>query len=345
MSLKILYIRDSAGDGGTFVAIDRMQEFRAVRVREDQLREFVAKGLEFFKQYAVRALKQDRASVLLTDDKEFSSWAQNDLGFGLRPFIYLDQPHADLMADFATSKKWISQQADHSERNHLPEYSSAAQQLEWIARFGDFCVIKAQGPFAERALSEFRRKKKILLHVCCGPDAAGVIHQLKADYELVCFWYDPNIQPKEEHDKRLEAFLKVVRIESTHAIIGEYDEPRFAKAIEGLEHTPEQGAKCSICYDLRLERAAREAKAQNCDLYTTTLAISPHKVQQKLAAFGRLYEQRLGIPYLARNFLKGDGFKRSVELTREHSIYRQDYCGCYSSMTEGGPDARSRIGK
>jgi predicted adenine nucleotide alpha hydrolase (AANH) superfamily ATPase len=68
-------------------------------------------------------------------------------------------------------------------------------------------------------------------------------------------------------------------------------------------------------------------------------------VQQKLAAFGRLYEQRLGVPYLARNFLKGNGFKRSVELTREHNIYRQDYCGCYSSMHEGGPDARSRVEK
>lgn len=189
---------------------------------------------------------------------------------------------------------------------------------------------------------ELNRKKKILLHVCCGPDAAGVINQLKRDFDVLCFWYDPNIQPAEEHDKRLEAFKQVAEIEDVPYIVGEYDVDNFLERIKGLEHTPEQGAKCSNCYDMRLERSVVEAKNQNCDLYATTLAISPHKVQQKLIAFGQLNEKRYGIPYYHKNFMRDEGFKKSVEYTREYNIYRQDYCGCIFSLHEGGPEARKK---
>lgn len=188
---------------------------------------------------------------------------------------------------------------------------------------------------------EITRRKKLLLHVCCGPDAAGVIEQLKRDYDVVGFWYDPNIQPREEYDLRLDAFEKVAQIEDIPYVVGEYDVDRFLDGIKGLEHTPEQGAKCSVCYDMRLERAAVEAKKLGCDLYTTTLAISPHKVQEKLKNFGLLNEKKYGIPYMARNFMKEDGFKDSVEYSEQHHIYRQDYCGCIYSLHEGGPQARS----
>jgi len=189
------------------------------------------------------------------------------------------------------------------------------------------------------------RRDRMLLHVCCGPDAAGVIGQLKRDFDLECFWYDPNIQPREEHDKRLEAFLKVAELESVPAIVGEYDVDRFVERVRGLEATPEQGAKCSLCYDLRLERAALEAKRRGVDLYATTLAISPHKVQEKLVRFGALNESRGGVPYYHRNFMRDDGFKDSVVYTETHGIYRQDYCGCYYSLHEGGPDARALAGE
>jgi predicted adenine nucleotide alpha hydrolase (AANH) superfamily ATPase len=200
--------------------------------------------------------------------------------------------------------------------------------------------LNPQDSQLKHAIHERVRKKRMLLHVCCGPDAAGVIEQLKKEFELICFWYDPNIQPKQEHDKRLEAFIKVCEIKKAPYIIGEYDVDNFFSAIKGLEHTPEQGAKCSNCYDMRLERAVIEAKKQNCDLYTTTLAISPHKVQQKLKNFGEVNQKRHGIPYLAKNFVKDDGFKNSISFTREHNIYRQDYCGCFYSLHEGGTSAR-----
>ena len=195
-------------------------------------------------------------------------------------------------------------------------------------------------PEIESVVKEIDRKKKILVHVCCGPDAAGVIEQLQDEFEVLCFWYDPNIQPKEEYDLRLEAFEKVAKLKNTKSVIGEYDVENFFENIKGLEHTPEQGAKCSVCYDMRLERSALEAKKQNCDLFTTTLAISPHKVQQKLKAFGEVAAKRYGVPYLARNFMKHEGFKESVKFTIENDIYRQDYCGCLYSLHEGGPKAR-----
>ncbi|MBP7844865.1 MAG: epoxyqueuosine reductase QueH [Proteobacteria bacterium] len=184
-------------------------------------------------------------------------------------------------------------------------------------------------------------KAKMLVHVCCGPDVAGVIQQLKNDYELLCFWYDPNIQPKEEHDRRLDAFIKVADTEKVPYLIGEYDVDNFLEKIQGLEATPEQGAKCSLCYDMRLERAALEAKKQNCDLYTSSLAISPHKVQEKLVNFGKLFEKRYGVKYFARNFMKQEGFKNSVQYSKDYNIYRQDYCGCWFSLHEGGKKAKA----
>lgn len=215
-----------------------------------------------------------------------------------------------------------------------------ATHLAYIKTNGAGTHYLPTAPEVALAHAEFSRKKRMLLHVCCGPDVAGVIPQLKDEFELTCFWYDPNIQPRAEHDKRLEAFLKVMEIEQLPVIIGEYDVEHFYDKIEGLEHTPEKGAKCSPCYDMRLARAAQEAARGNFDSYSTTLAISPHKVQEKLKNFGLLNFKKYGVPYYARNFSIEEGFKQSVEYTTQHNIYRQDYCGCYFSLAEGGPQAQ-----
>jgi predicted adenine nucleotide alpha hydrolase (AANH) superfamily ATPase len=251
----------------------------------------------------------DQILATLSLDPEFKKMSINR-----RPPLILPLMSSNFECRFSQKLgTWIQQ--------HYQNNSETFERLSSL-RFGDL------------------EKKKILLHVCCGPDAAGVIGQLKRDYEVTCFWYDPNIQPREEHDKRRDAFLKVAEIENVKAILGEYDVENFYDQIEGLEHTPEQGAKCSQCYDLRLERAAVEAKNNHCDVYTTTLAISPHKVQEKLSRFGELNQKKYGVPYLTRNFMKDEGFKKSVEYTRDFKIYRQDYCGCYFSLPEGGKAAR-----
>lgn len=265
--------------------------------------------------------------------------------FGLRPLLV---PPAVAPADWQRAEA----RARELENQHRQLLESAWPQIPWrdtnpqahAAAIDTLPAARTLYDATDERLApvwaKATRRKRLLLHVCCGPDAAGVIAQLKRDYDVVGFWYDPNIQPREEYDRRLEAFRQVARIENIPCLEGEYDVERFLESIAGLEATPEQGAKCSRCYDLRLERAAVEAKAQDCDLYTTTLAISPHKVQRKLADFGALNEQKYGVPYLARNFVKHEGFNDSVAYSNAHGIYRQDYCGCWFSMYEGGPHAR-----
>lgn len=180
------------------------------------------------------------------------------------------------------------------------------------------------------------KKPKLLLHVCCGPDATIPLKDLQETYDIIAFWYDPNIHPKREYEKRKDAFAKVCDIENIPWIEGEYDTKSFFDAIKGYEHLPEQSEKCARCYDFRLGRAAKEAKKQNCDYFTTSLAISPHKDLSKLARLGQKWGDDFHIPYLAIDFRKNGGFQRSVKYCQEHDIYRQNYCGCIYSDTYPG---------
>ncbi|MDD3145529.1 MAG: ribonuclease HII [Candidatus Gracilibacteria bacterium] len=188
-------------------------------------------------------------------------------------------------------------------------------------------------------------KPKLLLHICCGPDATVPIMDLKKDYEIICFWYDPNIQPKKEHDKRLKEFIKVCEIENVEYIVGEYDFKNFFDRIKGLENTPEKGEKCTHCYDMRLERSALEARKLGIKYWTSTLNTSPHKDLEKMFLLGDKWSiketfdsdskkyLKEKLDFLKIAFRKNGGFKRSVEYTKKHNIYRQNYCGCIYSDT------------
>lgn len=196
------------------------------------------------------------------------------------------------------------------------------------------------------------KKEKLLLHICCGPDATVPIMDLKKEYDVVCFWYDPNIQPKPEHDKRVAAFKKVCEIEDVEYIIWEYDVGNFFNKIKGMEHTPEKGDKCTACYDMRLERSALEARKLGIKYWTSTLNTSPHKDLEKMFNLGEKWsiqastppnplnegeELREKLEFLKIAFRKNKGFERSVKYTKEHDIYRQNYCGCiYSDTFPGG---------
>ncbi len=177
------------------------------------------------------------------------------------------------------------------------------------------------------------KKEKLLLHICCWPDATVPIMDLKDKYDLVCFWYDPNIQPKKEYDKRFREFVKVCEIEKVPYIKGEYDVENFLKEIRWLEDTPEKGDKCTKCYDLRLKRSAYEAKKLGIKYWTTTLNISPHKDLEKMFKIGDKYDLKHNLEFLKIAFRKNKGFERSVEYTKKHNIYRQNYCGCIYSDT------------
>lgn len=177
------------------------------------------------------------------------------------------------------------------------------------------------------------RKPKLLLHICCWPDATIPIVDMKDKYDITCFWYDPNIQPKQEYLKRLDAFKKVCEIEDVPYIEGEYDVPNFFRAIKWLENTPEKWEKCTKCYDMRIEKSAMLARELWIDNYTTTLNISPHKDLDKLFKIGDKYWEIYDLDFLKIAFRKNKWFERSVEYTKKHDIYRQNYCGCIYSDT------------
>ena len=188
------------------------------------------------------------------------------------------------------------------------------------------------------------KKPKILVHVCCGPDVTMPILQLRDEYDVICFWYDPNIQPKSEYDKRYEAFVRVCEIENIPYIKWAYDVGNFFTRIKWVEHTPERGEKCTYWYDMRMMVSAKLAKRLKIPYYTSSLNTSPKKDLEKLFKMGHLYAEKYGVEFLDIPFRKRGGFEKSVEYTREHDIYRQNYCGCIYSIREGGEsDMKKRM--
>lgn len=179
-------------------------------------------------------------------------------------------------------------------------------------------------------------KPKLLLHICCWPDATVPIMDLKDEYDITCFWYDPNIQPKKEYDKRLKHFIKVCKIEDVPYIEGPYDVKNFFKKIKGLEHTPEKWEKCTECYDMRLQKTAELAKELWIEKWTSTLNTSPHKDLEKMFSLWDKHSLKNNLEFLKIAFRKNKGFERSVEYTKKHKIYRQDYCWCVYSDTFPG---------
>lgn len=139
------------------------------------------------------------------------------------------------------------------------------------------------------------KKEKVLVHICCGPDATVPLMDLKDEYEIIAYWYDPNIQPQAEEEKRFQAFVKVCEIEWVEYIRGEYDVKNFFKKIKWLEHTPERGEKCTECYDMRLERTARLAREMWITKWTSSLNNSPHKDMEKMFGLGEKWDTKATI--------------------------------------------------
>jgi len=184
-------------------------------------------------------------------------------------------------------------------------------------------------------LQEQGRVPRLLLHACCAPCSSYVLEYLSAYFLITVFYYNPNIYPDEEYNKRVaeqKAFIE--RFPAKHPISfveGDFDKERFYEVIKGLEKEPEGGKRCQQCFRLRLEETAKLAKEMQMDYFTTTLSISPMKNAQMLNEIGGALAKDYGISYLYSDFKKREGYKRSVELSKEYGMYRQDYCGCVFS--------------
>ena len=181
-------------------------------------------------------------------------------------------------------------------------------------------------------LGQEQRVPTLLIHSCCAPCSSYVLEYLSEYFEITVFYYNPNIYPESEYTKRVVEQQKLIQdMDFKHPVsfmAGEYEKEKFYAMSEGMEHLKEGGARCMKCYELRLSEAAKQAAAGGFDYFTTTLSISPMKNAQKLNEIGVRVGKEHGVEYLVSDFKKKNGYKRSVELSKEYGLYRQDYCGC-----------------
>ena len=179
-------------------------------------------------------------------------------------------------------------------------------------------------------------KPKLLLHACCAPCSSHTLMVLKDYFKISIFYSNDNIYPKSEYDKRLEEieiFVKKIS-DDIDVIHDEYKEEDYNLAVKGLENLGERTKGCYECYKLRLEKTAIKAKELNYDYFSTTLSISPYKVEKWINEIGYMLEEKYDIKYLFSDFKKEAGYSHSIELSKEYGLYRQDYCGCKYSLKE-----------
>lgn len=179
---------------------------------------------------------------------------------------------------------------------------------------------------------------RLLLHSCCAPCSSYVLEYLSQYFEITVLYYNPNIYPEEEYWHRVreqqELIEKMKFCYPVTFLEGSFDQERFYEMARGLEHIPEGGERCFGCYRLRLSEAAKTASKGKYDYFTSTLSISPLKNAKKLNEIGEELALEYGVKYLPSDFKKKNGYKRSVELSAEYGLYRQDYCGCVFSMRQ-----------
>ena len=178
----------------------------------------------------------------------------------------------------------------------------------------------------------------LLLHSCCAPCSSYVLEYLSQYFSITLFYYNPNIYPPTEYEHRVEEQQRLIHsLPAVHPISfcpGPYDSDRFYELTRGMENVPEGGERCFKCYRLRMEEAARLAVEGGYDYFTTTLTISPLKNAAKLNEIGEELAGIYHVPHLPSDFKKKNGYKRSIELSREYDLYRQNYCGCVYSRRE-----------
>lgn len=194
----------------------------------------------------------------------------------------------------------------------------------------------------EQLLSQPNLKgKRLLLHSCCAPCSSYVMEYLRETFEITVFYYNPNITLSNEYQKRVEEEKRLIQ-EYNHQKIGfpisyldgEYHPSVFFETVKGMEDCLEGGERCFACYELRLRKTAMEAQKGKFDYFATTLTISPMKNAEKLNEIGKILSKEYGIEWLPSDFKKRNGYKRSIELSLEYGLYRQDYCGCSFSKAE-----------
>lgn len=190
----------------------------------------------------------------------------------------------------------------------------------------------------DNLLNNLEGTPKLLLHTCCAPCSSYCIEYLSNYFDITVLYYNPNISPKEEYEKRKQEqirFLKEFPSKNKLDILDiDYDYNDFLSIAKGLEQEKEGGRRCHKCYLLRLEKTAQIAKKHHFDYFGTTLTVSPYKNSKVLNEIGIVLQEKYNVAYLFSDFKKKEGYKRSIELSKIYHLYRQDYCGCIYSKKE-----------
>ena len=179
----------------------------------------------------------------------------------------------------------------------------------------------------------------LLLHSCCAPCSSYCLEYLSKYFRITDLFYNPNIFPPEEYERREKELKRLIEETAEYPnpvtfLAGDYDPKVFFEMAKGLEDAPERGERCFLCYRLRLTEAARAAKELGSDYFATTLTLSPLKDAEKINEIGEEVAKEYGVRYLSSDFKKKNGYLRSLELSKEYDLYRQDFCGCVFSKKE-----------
>jgi predicted adenine nucleotide alpha hydrolase (AANH) superfamily ATPase len=162
-----------------------------------------------------------------------------------------------------------------------------------------------------------------------------VVERLSTDYAVTIYFYNPNIHPREEYMRRRDELMRWCdQIAGIECVVADYEPNKWMEQVSGLEHEPERGRRCNRCFRLRLQAAAIYARAHRFDVFTTVLSISPHKRHTRINRLGQALADRYGVGFYSANFKKQNGYKRSVEISRQLNFYRQNYCGCVFSAKQ-----------
>lgn len=199
-------------------------------------------------------------------------------------------------------------------------------------------------------VKDFKDKPRLLLHSCCGPCSTQVIDFLRNYFKITVYYYNPNIEPDLEYEKRKREQIRFINeakkqdesLDLDFLDCG-YDNDSFKKISKGLEQEKEGGARCSKCFYLRLKETAKKAKELGYDYFGTTLTVSPHKNSQVINRIGENIQEELNMPFIYGDFKKNDGYKKSIEFAKQYDLYRQDYCGCLYGKYEQSRSIKKEV--
>ncbi|MBQ9734905.1 MAG: epoxyqueuosine reductase QueH [Clostridia bacterium] len=183
----------------------------------------------------------------------------------------------------------------------------------------------------DKILSDHQKngeRVKVLLHSCCAPCSTACLERLNGSADVTVYYYNPNLDTEKEFNLRASEQKRLCESLGVECVIEDYDKRQFLTAVKGLENEKEGGGRCSVCFYLRLKQTALKAKELNYDYFATTLTVSPLKNAQKLNAIGEKVQAETGVKFLPTDFKKKNGYLRSIELSKENGLYRQNYCGC-----------------